>query len=104
MFCEGEEQPVTSSKRFCTSDYFEAFEDFEYNVTTNMIEITKWAISKTKGGYQETTFINQADQNYCVGPTWNKVGNHVDNLQEPIKMKIFICKREPCDGKKPCVR
>ena len=69
-----------------------------------MIEITKWAISKTKGGYQETTFINQADQNYCVGPTWNNVGNHVDNLQEPIKMKIFICKREPCDGKKPCVR
>jgi hypothetical protein len=103
LFCAGEEQPATSSKRFCTSDYFEAFEDFEYNATTNMIEITKLAFSQTRGAYQETIFINQADQNYCVGPTWNNVGLHVDNLQEPIKMKIFMC-REPCNGKKPCVR
>ena len=69
-----------------------------------MIETTKLAYSQTNGAYQETTFINQADQNYCVGPTWNNVGYQVDNLQEPIKMKIFLCKPKPCDGKKPCVR
>ena len=100
MSCAGEEQPATSSKRFCASDYFEAFEDFEYNASTEEIEITKTNfINKS----QETFFLNKADQNYCVGPTWNNVG-YVNNIQEPIKMKIFICKREPCDGKKPCVR
>ena len=102
MFCAGEEQPTTSSKRLCTSDYFQAFEDFEYNATTEKIEITKIYL-KTKS--QETFFLNKADQNYCVGPTWKGYGvGYVDNLQEPIKMKIFMCKREPCDGKKPCVR
>ena len=90
---------ATSSKRFCTSD-FEAFEDFEYNASTEKIEITKTTFTTRS---HEIFFVNKADQNYCVGPTWNNVG-YVDNIQEPIKMKIFICKREPCDGKKPCVR
>ena len=88
---------ATSSKRFCTSD-FEAFEDFKYNASTEKIEITKNSWS------QETFFLNKADQNYCVGPTWNHVELLNNNLQEPIKMKVFICKREPCDGKMPCVR
>ena len=36
---------------------------------------------------------------YCVGPAWLRNGD----LQDPIKMHIFLFK-DPCHGKKPCIR
>ena len=38
----------------------------------------------------------------CIGPIWHlRVGEN--RIENPMKVKMFTCK-EPCDGKKPCIR
>ena len=38
----------------------------------------------------------------CIGPIWHLRGGE-NQIENPMKVKMFTCK-EPCDGKKPCIR
>ena len=39
----------------------------------------------------------------CIGPTWHLQIGGENQIENPMKVKMFTCK-EPCDGKKPCIR
>ena len=66
----------------------------EFTVEDNEIKIVP------KYGAPVTIEIKDKSQ-YCVGPAWLQDGR--GDLEVPIKMHVFQFK-EPCDGKKPCIR
>ena len=48
--------------------------------------------------------LDQSEYHHvCIGPIWHLQIGGENQIENPMKVKMFTCK-EPCDGKKPCIR